>query len=100
MHDGKSYLVAAAADGAGSADRSQIGADHVCSTWLSAIAERLDDVGSLHGADSQWAHEWLEFAVAGVRRLAQQAAVDVGQFAATALCAAISEGLRRVSSDW
>ena len=87
----QSVLVLAAADGAGSADHSNVGAQVSCQIIQSLVAQHLEDQPDLIPIERYQAIAWYERVRTELDREASELSVPVRQLACTLLLAIISE---------
>ncbi len=84
-------LLAAASDGAGSAERSDEGSRLACTMFAEAIERHLDDGGSVEQLTRGFFEVWLGRFQRAVRALAAEAGCRSREFACTFLAAVIGE---------
>lgn len=84
-------LLAAVADGAGSAKHAEVGARIACASAVAAARRYLGGGGRLSGAGEAVVAGWFDEAADAVASAAEQRGSDVGEFAATLLFAVVGE---------
>src|SRR4051812_42017284 len=83
--DGTSVLVAVVADGAGSAERAEVGASLACSLFIDEMRSLFETGGDVHGITHDFVESWLTRFRNEVTRRAESEELPVRQYACTLL---------------
>jgi hypothetical protein len=89
--DGTSVLVAVVADGAGSAERAEVGASLACSLFIDEMRSLFETGGDVHGITHDFVKSWLTRFRNEVTRHAESEELPVRQYACTLLGAVVGE---------
>ena len=88
-HDGRDILLAAVADGAGSAKRSEAGAAIAVDMFLEEFGEAVATDPHLHGLDQEFVIDWLDSARDCISARAAAEGLEPRDFACTFLAAVV-----------
>lgn len=88
-HGEDTLLVAAVSDGAGSATRSEVGAQLACDLFIGHVRSHMEGGGTEQSFDSSFAHTWLSNFRSEVGAMAIAEGIDPSQFACTFLAAIV-----------
>lgn len=90
-HDGRDVLLAAVADGAGSAKRSEAGAALAVGMFLDEFGEAVVADPDLRGLDQAFVAAWLDRVRDGIAALADTEGLEPRDFACTFLAAVVGQ---------
>ena len=86
---GEEVLVAVVSDGAGSADRSQIGSQLACELFIDEVATLLESKGAVEDITSEFCRQWLTRFQSEVENRAEAEETNARAFACTLLAAVV-----------
>ncbi len=89
LDDGETVLIMAASDGAGSADRSDIGASLCCSMFIQEVTAFLRGGGDVSQITRDFVRNWLEAFQEAVRHRAEEDELTPRDFACTIIAAVL-----------
>ena len=89
---GETVLVAVVSDGAGSADRSQVGSQLACALFVDEIKALLETNGTVESVTREFCEKWLNHFQHEIKVRAEEEEVTPRDFACTFLAAVVGTG--------